>query len=115
LVKNAVAEAMKAPATETTSPLSLLECPDCHTIFKEVPLYLDHRVGEFMTQKIAEVKAPDPEKLVMDCKDGICKMVEEHVEATYNVTRKGAAPPPDEEEEPGLFSLEDDPEDEVKE
>jgi len=101
-VGDAVKEAMK---------VSALECPDCHTIFKEVPLYLDHRVGEFMTQKIEEVKTPDPEKLVMDCKDGICKMIEEHVEATYDIYKKGETPVVEkEEDEPGLFSTEDDPE-----
>jgi len=88
------------------------ECPDCHASFAKPTQYMDHRIGEFMNQKIAEVKAPDPEKLVLDCKDGICKMIEEHVEATYDIHKKGKTPVVEEEEEPGLFSVEDDPEDE---
>ena len=88
------------------------ECPDCHASFAKPTQYMDHRIGEFMNQKIAEVKAPDPEKLVLDCKDGICKMIEEHVEATYDIHKKGETPVVEEKEEPGLFSVVDDPEDE---
>jgi len=103
-IKSWVEEAVK---------VSDIKCSDCGASFKEVNKYLDHRVGEFITQKIAEVKAPDPEKLVMDCKDGICKMISEHVEATYDIHKKGEAPVVEkEEEESGLFSLKDDPEDE---
>jgi len=96
---------------EEAMNVSAIECPECHAAFKEVPAYLDHRIGEFMTQKIEEVKSPDPEKLVMDCKDGICKMIEEHVEATYDIHKKGKTPVVEEKEEPGLFSTEDEPED----
>ena len=104
LVKKAVEDAMKVPATE-------LECPDCHAKFDRVPTYLDHRVSEYMdksleglTAQIEGFKVPTAENLVLECKDGICKMVEEHVEATFNVTKKGEAPAPVEpEDEPGLF------------
>ncbi len=103
LVETAVAKAMKVPVIET-SPISLLECPDCQSIFKNVPRYVDHRIGEYVDKKLEDVKAPNPEKLVMDCKDGICKMIEEHVEATYNVTKKGETPAEASEEgTPGLF------------
>lgn len=108
LVREAVAEAMKVPSTET-SPISILECPDCQSIFKEVPRYVDHRIGEYMDKKLSDVQAPDPEKMVMDCKDGICKMIEEHVEATYDITKKGEAPAgAPEEEAPGLFDHRED-------
>ena len=110
-VEAAVKRAMNVAPTE-------LECPDCHAKFDRVPTYLDHRVSEYMDTSLEAVKtqlegvkAPTAENLVLECKDGICKMVEEHVEATYHVTKKGA-PPPEEKEEPGLFSLEDDPEEE---
>jgi len=95
--------------------ISALECPDCHASFSEPAQYMDHRIGEKFAEAVAEAKTqvPKPEDLLTECKDGICKMVEEHVEATYNVTKKGEeAPPPEEEEEPGLFSVEDDPEEE---
>ena len=95
LVKTAVLDAMKGQNSE-------LECPDCHAKFDKVPGYLDHRVSEFMDKsleglkgKIEAVKVPTAENLVLECKDGICKMVEEHVEATYNVTKKGEAAPED--------------------
>jgi len=104
-VKNAVADAMKGTEVPKADPISLLECPDCQSIFKNVPRYVDHRIGEYVDRKMEDVKAPNPEKLVMDCKDGICKMIEEHVEATYDVTKKGEEKPliVDDEEPPGLF------------
>lgn len=103
-VKHAVEEAMKVTATE-------LECPDCHAKFDRVPTYLDHRVSEYMdksleglTAQIEGFKVPTAENLVLECKDGICKMVEEHVEATFNVTKKGEEPAgTGEEEAVGLF------------
>jgi len=111
-VKKAVEDAMRVPATE-------LECPDCHAKFDRVPTYLDHRVSEYMDKSLESlktqlegVKAPTAENLVLECKDGICAMVEEHVEATYNVMRKGEddAQP---EEEKGLWDdMKDEPEEE---
>jgi len=105
LVKGAVTDALKVTSTE-------LECPDCHAKFDKVPSYLDHRVSEYMDQSLGELKtkvegvtAPTAENLILECKDGICAMVSEHVEATYNVTKKGEEAPP--EEEPGLFDHHD--------
>ena len=107
-VKNAVADAMKGTEVPKADPISLLECPDCQSIFKNVPRYVDHRIGEYVDKKLADVQAPNPEKLLMDCKDGICKMLEEHVEATYDVTKKGEAPAEASEgEPPGLFDHHD--------
>lgn len=100
LVSDAVAEAMK---------VSALECPDCHATFTEPARYMDHRISETFAKAVEEVKAPDPEKLVLDCKDGICKMISEHVEATYDIHKKGETPVV-EEEETGLYSEKDDPE-----
>lgn len=112
LIREGVAEAMKVKETPKADPISILECPDCHSIFKEVPRYVDHRIGEYVDSKLADVKTPDPEKLVMDCKDGICKMISEHVEATYNVTKKGETSPLEEEKVLGLFDDHDEPEEE---
>jgi len=108
-VEAAVAKAMQPTSTDLT-------CPDCHAKFDQVPTYLDHRVAEYMDksleglqEKIDAVKVPTAEEFLQECKDGLCKIVEE----TYNVTKKGEeAPPPEEEEEPGLFSVDDDPEEE---
>ena len=111
LVKHAVEEAMRGlPSTE-------IECTDCGAKFSRVPEYLDHRVSEYMTdeikglqEKLDAFKVPSTEEFLTECKDGLCKIVEE----TYNVTKKGEeVPPPEEEkEEPGLFTLEDDKEEE---
>jgi len=103
LVGDAVREAMK---------VSALECPDCHATFKEVPQYLDHRVGEYMTQKLEETQPLNLEKEILSCKDGICKMISDHVEATYNITKKGEAPQeaPKEEKIRGLFDYEEEKE-----
>ena len=109
LVKNAVETAMRPTTTE-------LECPDCHAKFDKVPTYLDHRVSEFMDtslkglqEKVDAVKVPTAEEFLQECKDGVCKIIED----TYNVTKKGEeTAPPEEEEEPGLFDLKDDPEEE---
>ena len=107
MMEKAIEDAFKRRDPPTETPISILECPDCHSIFKEVPRYVDHRIGEYVNGKLAEVQAPNPEKMVMDCKDGICKMIEE----TYDIRKKGAPPVAEEtEEEPGLFSLDDDPE-----
>jgi len=99
LVKTAVEDAMKVQDSE-------LECPDCHAKFDKVPGYLDHRVSEYMDKsleglkdKIEAVKIPTVESFLTDCKDGLCKIVEE----TYDVTKKGEAPPPEEEKPVGLF------------
>lgn len=97
---------------EDAMKVSALECPECHATFKEVPMYLDHRVGEYMKKSLEEAEPLDIEKSILDCKDGICKMISEHVEATYDIHKKGETPVVEEKEEPGLFSLEDDTEDE---
>lgn len=96
LVKDAVTDALK---------ISELECPDCQAKFQEPARYMDHRIGEYMEKKIKDVKAPDPEKLILSCKDGICKMISEHVEKTYDMTKKGEAvkKPPGEEVVKGLW------------
>lgn len=96
MIKSAVADALK---------ISAMECPDCHATFTEPARYMDHRIAEYMTTKIAEVKAPDPQEMVLQCKDGICKMVSEHVEATYDIKKKGEAveEPPKEEKVIGLW------------
>lgn len=112
LVKAAVQEAMKVGA---------LECPDCHATFTEPARYMDHRIAEFVTKKFTEAKAPDPQKFVLECEGDICKLVEKHVETTYDMTKKGEAASEaaegapegtEEKEEPGLFSLVDDEEEE---
>ena len=110
LVKNAVAEAMSPTSTDLT-------CPECHAKFDRVPTYLDHRVAEYMDksleglqEKVDAFKIPTAEEFLTECKDGLCKIVEE----TYDVTKKGEAPaPPEEEEAPGLFGhYKDEPEEE---
>lgn len=88
---------------------------------------MDHRIQETFAAEVAKVKVSDPEKLLMECKDGICKMISEHIEETYDITKKDGAPvvvPPEgeeapvvvpegpQEEEPGLFSVDDEPEEE---
>jgi len=97
LVSDAVAEAMK---------VSALECPDCHATFTKPAQYMDHRIGEYINTKMAEPQPIDTEKLMLDCKDGICKLVDEHIKEKYNVGKQTA----EEEEEPGLFTLKDDAE-----
>jgi len=107
LVKEAVAEAMRPQTAE-------LECPDCHAKFDRVPTYLDHRVSEYMDKsleglktKVEALKVPTSEEFLTECKDGLCKIVEE----TYDVTKKGEeAPPPEGDEEAGLFTLKDEKE-----
>ncbi len=112
-VETAVTKAMKGGEAPKEGPLGLLECPDCHVLFKEVPRFVDHRINERFDKKIAEIQAPDPQKLVMDCKDGICKMVDEHLEATYDIRKRGDVVPVVEEEEAGgLFGNVDEPEEE---
>jgi len=105
LVKAAVQDAMKVGA---------LECPDCHASFTEPARYMDHRIAEYVTQKFTEAKAPDPEQLILECKDGLCKMVSAHVEATYDVKKKGeaAAAAPEGPEEEKVVGLWDDMKDE---
>lgn len=108
LVKTAVAEALKVQPAD-------LECPDCHAKFNSVPPYLDHRVQEYvgtalngLKTQIEAFKVPTSEELLVDCKDGLCKILEE----TYDITKKGEAPPPgapEEEEETHLFSYHDEP------
>lgn len=91
LVKSAVAEAMKGPES--------YECKDCGYSTADVDRYIDHKTGEIGVQikelgdKIEEIEVPTTDKFLEDCKDGVCKIVEE----TYNVTKKG------EEEDEGLF------------
>jgi len=92
--------------------VSALECPDCHATFAKPAQYMDHRIGEKFAMAVAEAKAPTPEEFLPGCKDGICKMISEHVEATYDIQKKGEPPVVEEKEEPGLFSTKDDPEDE---
>jgi len=84
--------------------VSALECPDCHATFTAPARYTDHRIGEYLNKRMDEVKTPDPEKLVLDCKDGICKLIDERLEA-LKVEQKG-----EEVEEAGLFSTKDEPE-----
>lgn len=115
LVSEAVAEAMK---------VGELECPECHAKFTEPARYMDHRMAEYVTQKFTEAKAPDPQKFVLDCSGDICKLVEKHVEATYDMKKKKEAAPageqaapakepegPEEEKAVGLWDgMEDEPE-----
>ena len=110
LVRTAVADAMKVPASE-------LACPDCHAKFESVPSYLDHRVSEFMDtsitglkEKVDAFKVPTAEEFLQECKDGFCKIMEE----TYDVTKKGEEIPPPEREQ-GLFDHYDDVVEEKKE
>ena len=97
---------------EEAMKVSTIDCPECGAGFKEVNQYLDHRVGEFIKTQLDETQPLDIEKSILECKDGICKMISDHVEATYDIHKKGETPGVEEKEEPGLFSLEDDPEDE---
>ena len=104
LIKEAVGEALKVPDQDLT-------CPDCATSFKKVPEYLDHRVAEYMGKSLEDLKAqveavkiPSAEEFLGECKDGLCKIIEE----TYNVARKDAPPvEPVEEVIPGLFDHHD--------
>ena len=79
LVKTAVSDALS---------ISKLECPDCHASFTEPARYMDHRISEGFTKAVEDVKATDPEKTVLECKDGICKLIEEHVEEVYGLEKK---------------------------
>ncbi len=111
MINEQVEAAFKKRETPKDNSLVLLECPDCHTKLSGVPKYLDHRVNEFLgplTEKVDGMKTPTGENLVLECKDGFCKMIEEHVEATYNVTKKGE----EQQEEAGLFSVDDEAEEE---
>jgi len=114
MMKTTIEDAFKRREAPKEGPLGLLECPGCDAAFREVPKYVDHRIGEYMDQKLTEVKAPKPEEILTECKDGICKLISEHVEATYDFTKKGEeAPPPEEEEEAGgLYGNIDEPEEE---
>ncbi len=94
LVSESVKEAMK---------LSAFTCPGCQATFTDPARYMDHRVGEQVTKQIQEAQKLDPEKILTECKDGICKIVDDHIKEKY----KGAET---EGEEAGLFSVIDDPE-----
>ena len=107
LIEAAVAKAMAPTSTEYA-------CRDCGAKFETIPGYLDHRTSEYMDKALEEVKTkvealkiPTAEEFLTECKDGLCAIVEE----TYNVTKKGEEAPP-EEEEAGLFTLEDEKEEE---
>jgi len=97
IVGDAVAEAMK---------VSALECPDCHATFTEPARYMDHRIGEYINQKLSEVEPVNLEKGILECKDGICKIIDSHLKEKYNVGTEKT----EEDEEAGLFSLKDEPE-----
>lgn len=95
LVSSAVSEAMK---------VSALECPECQAVFTKPAQYLDHRLGETLDKKVAAAtKTQKPEEFLAGCKDGICKIVDDHIKEKYDIAGEG-------EEGEGLFSLKDDPE-----
>lgn len=94
----------KAPKGSTSTKALIYDCPDCDATFTKAGSFLKHIANESLGRIMSDN--------LMECKDGICKMVEEHVETTYNVMKKGEETPPPEEEEPGLYSLEDEPEEE---
>ena len=98
LVKEAVAEALKP------QPKALdLTCPDCKATLPDVPHYLDHRVNEYVSKRLAEVEAkipkppaeqPKPEELVKACEGPLCRLIEE---------RYGIKPKAEGEEEEGSY------------
>jgi len=100
IVSDAVKAAMKPPETETYT------CPGCKFTTNDLTAYMDHRFMDTYLPNMKEELKQKPEDVVVSCKDGICKLIDERLEAL----KLGQKPEETKPEEPGLFGNVDEPE-----